>query len=79
MGACALFQIREAFLSERPLSIIAAAALTSAAVGVLLIGRRRMLELQHTDRRAPSAWMIKVICACSVLATSAVGWVMCSG
>lgn len=79
MGACALLQVREAVLSEKALSFAAAAALAMAAAGLLLIGRRRLRELQSTSHRAPAAWMIKVVWGCSVLAAGAVGWAMGPG
>lgn len=79
MGACALLQVREALLSEKSLSFAAAAALLMAAAGLLLMGRKRVHELQLSAHRAPAAWMIKVVWACSVVAAGAVGWAMSTG
>ena len=79
MAACALLQVREALLNERALSFVAAGALVMASAGLLLIGRKRLRELQLAAHRAPAAWVIKVIGACAVLAAGAVGWAMSTG
>lgn len=79
MGACALLQVREALLSEEPLSLAAAMALSVAAAGLLLTGRKRVQELELTVHGAPAAWMIKVAWGCTVVAAGAVGWAMSRG